>query len=144
MIYAYTLALIAGIYTGLNELNGIGLVLFIAAFALGDTCSDQIRPAPRQPAPQSRTPVAPVERYTRGGAFGYDSYSREMWLQLILKGKQTFNVQPPDWWLRSQEAEGRSIRTAASIWYKNYPPERKMMIWDQAPVEDFIARGYLR
>lgn len=84
------------------------------------------------------------ECYTRGGAHGYDCFSRDAWLQLILKGKQAFNIQPPDWWLKAKEGEGRSIRTSSAIWYKNYSPERKMIIWDQAPMEDFVARGYLR
>jgi hypothetical protein len=39
--------------------------------------------------------------------------------------------------------DGRNHRTAASIWYRNYKPERRMIIWDQAPDEDFVARGYL-
>lgn len=34
VIYAYTLALIGGIYVGLNEFNGIALILFFSAFAL--------------------------------------------------------------------------------------------------------------
>lgn len=88
--------------------------------------------------------MATVDRYCRGGAYGWESMSREVWLQLILKGKLIFNVQPPDWWLNSQMKGGRSIKTSSAIWYKNYPPERKMMLWDQAPDEDFIARGYLR
>lgn len=52
-------------------------------------------------------------------------------------------AQPPDWWYRSQLADGRTIAAASAIWYKNYPPERKMMIWDQAPDQDWIRRGYL-
>ena len=87
-----------------------------------------------------------VGNYTRGGGWaGMENLTRERWLSYILLGKQTFNVQPPDYWLRIQQREeGRDIKTASSIWYLRYKPERKMMIWDQAPDEDFVARGYLK
>lgn len=90
--------------------------------------------------------ATPIRRYCRGGAHAYsDHFTRDMWLSAILRGAGFFNVQPPDYWFRIQQnEEGRSIKTAASIWYRNYPPERKMIIWDMAPEEDFIARGYLK
>jgi len=87
--------------------------------------------------------ATPVERrYHLNGVDAYPALTREQWLQRVLTDKW-FKVQPPDWWYRAQEKEGRSIRTSASIWYKNYKPERKYLIWDQAPDEDFQARGYL-
>ena len=86
------------------------------------------------------TPVA--RNYHKNAYDRFPAYTREQWLDQILNDPR-WKVQPPDWWYRAQEKEGRSIKTAASIWYKNYKPERKYLIWDQAPDEDFQARGYL-
>lgn len=70
----------------------------------------------------------------------YASFTREGLLAQILTGE--FVPQPPDWWFRIQAEKGRSTNAAASIWHKNYPAARKFVVWDQAPEEDFFARGY--
>lgn len=66
--------------------------------------------------------------------------TRDRWLQFVLE--ERFQVQPPTWWLKSHA--WRSIEVANWIWHRNYKPTRKYVIWDQAPEEDFRARGYLR
>lgn len=71
--------------------------------------------------------------------------TKDEWLAVvggnhILRGK----FQPPDWWFRSQKEQGRTTHAAAAIWHKNYPPARQRLIWEVAPDEDFIARGYMR
>lgn len=68
-------------------------------------------------------------------------YTREQWLAAVTDG---LKVQPPDWWFRSQKEQGRTTHAAASIWHTRYLPARRMVIWDMAPDEDFVARGYLR
>ncbi len=68
--------------------------------------------------------------------------TREEWLKLIIDGRFP-KVQPPRWWLEAKEKEGRSIEASAAIWHRHYKPERKYVIWDQAPDEDFRERGYL-
>jgi hypothetical protein len=42
-----------------------------------------------------------------------------------------------------ENQEGRNASAAYSIWHKYYKPERKYVIWDQAPDEDWIRAGYL-
>ena len=66
---------------------------------------------------------------------------RAQWFANILHAG--FNPKPPRWWIEAQEKEGRSPYTSAVIWNRNYKPERKFIIWDQAPDEDFREHGYL-
>ena len=77
----------------------------------------------------------------KSGVPGWASFTREELLNDILIG--AFLPQPPDWWLRGQVEQGRTIGAASAIWHRNYPAARKYVIWDQAPREDFFARGYL-
>lgn len=66
---------------------------------------------------------------------------RETWLKGILSGM--VNPKPPAWWIAAQAKEGRVGAMAYSIWHRNYKPERKYVIWDQAPDEDWREHGYL-
>ena len=76
-----------------------------------------------------------------GNSFMFTRYDREAWLALVLTG--TFVPKPPAWWIRSQAEIGRTGSTPYAIWNRNYKPERKYIIWDQAPDEDFREHGYL-
>lgn len=78
--------------------------------------------------------------YSIMGHFGY-MYTRQEWLNTVLAG--TSKPKPPAWWIRSQEEIGRTGSTAYAIWHRNYKPERKYVIWDQAPEEDWRELGYL-
>lgn len=71
----------------------------------------------------------------------WKSYTREEWLNTVIAG--SFVPQPPNWWFRTQAEKGRTTASAAAIWHRNYPAARKFVVWDQAPEEDFFARGYL-
>jgi hypothetical protein len=84
-----------------------------------------------------------VKRYIiRPGDWTSD---RAAWLNCLLHGPHTgFNPKPPESWVHMQEnQEGRNASAAYSIWHKYYKPERKYVIWDQAPDEDWIRAGYL-
>lgn len=67
--------------------------------------------------------------------------NREEWLDLLLSTGGP--VKPPAWWIRSQIELGRTESAAYAIWHRNYKPERKYVIWDQAPDEDWREHGYL-
>lgn len=65
------------------------------------------------------------------------SYLRETWLRYVLEG--SIKPKPPTWWIRSQEALGRSPKSAYAIWHRSYHPARRYVIWDQAPEEDWVT-----
>lgn len=69
---------------------------------------------------------------------GYQS--REQWLDSVARGH--FRPKPPESWLADQEIKGRSRKTASIIWGTAYKPDRKFVIWDQAPIEDYKFLGY--
>lgn len=76
--------------------------------------------------------------------YGFKTYDKDEWLQYVADG--SIKPQPPRWWLEFKETPaegGRTIAASASIWHRNYKPERKFVIWAQAPDEDFRERGYL-
>jgi hypothetical protein len=66
---------------------------------------------------------------------------KETWLAELLKG--SFKAKPPAYWVRQQNAEGRVGPAPYAIWHKNYDVARQYVIWDQAPEEDWLERGYL-
>lgn len=68
--------------------------------------------------------------------------TKEEWLESLMKG--LFNPKPPPWWVEEQERENdRSAKSCGVIWNTAYKPERKFLIWSQAPDEDFREMGYL-
>lgn len=67
--------------------------------------------------------------------------TRDEWLHALAVG--IHRPRPPEWWLRQQEEEGRSRRTASIIWGRHYGPDRRLVIWDQAPDADWISAGHL-
>ena len=67
--------------------------------------------------------------------------TREEWLAAILSGLSS--PKPPASWIELQALEGRSPKSAAIIWGRQYDVSRKYAIWDQAPEEDFRAGGYM-
>jgi len=82
----------------------------------------------------------PTARYS--GGIGHMFLRREEWLELVLNG--TLKPKPPAWWVRSQNDQGRTGSAPYAIWARSYKPERKYVIWDQAPDEDWREHGYLR
>lgn len=69
------------------------------------------------------------------------SRTRERWLQDVLT--EVFKPKPPAWWVRAQNEQGRTGSAPYAIWARSYKSERKYVIWDQAPDEDFREHGYL-
>lgn len=70
------------------------------------------------------------------------SCAKEEWLARLMKGE--FNPKPPPWWVEEQERENqRSPKSCGVIWNTAYKPERKFLIWSQAPDSDFTEMGYL-
>jgi hypothetical protein len=67
--------------------------------------------------------------------------SKEAWLDTVMKGRRA--VYPPDWWSSAQQLKGRSPKSAAVIWYRQYDPARRFLVWSQASDEDFRSAGYL-
>lgn len=67
--------------------------------------------------------------------------TREEWLAAILSGHSS--PKPPASWIALQKLEGRSEKSAAIIWGRNYDVSRKYAIWDQATEEDFREGGYM-
>lgn len=82
------------------------------------------------------------ERYHIGTTGGPSYATKQEWLNRLLVG--SFRAQPPDWWVIATTRDGvLKVSQANALWY-HFPRERQYIIWDQAPIEDFIARGYYR
>jgi len=68
--------------------------------------------------------------------------SRDEWIKAVREAR--IRPKPPEWWLATQEREEGRDRTQASIiWVSRYKPERKALIWDLAPDDDFVRLGYI-
>jgi hypothetical protein len=82
-----------------------------------------------------------VHRYEWGEKRRVTVTSKEEWLRAILNGDS--RPKAPKSWMRQQILEGRTEEQAYIIWSSRYPPQRKWLIWSQAPDEDFAESGYL-
>lgn len=80
-------------------------------------------------------------RKTETGVGWWVAATREEWLQAILDGRSS--PKPPMSWIDLQRLEGRSEKSAAIIWGRNYDAGRKYAIWSQSTDEDFAAGGYM-
>jgi len=78
---------------------------------------------------------------SEGGRSWWAAATREEWLAAILSGHSS--PKPPASWIVLQGLEGRSEKSAAIIWGRNYDAGRKYTIWSQASDEDFKAGGYM-
>lgn len=67
--------------------------------------------------------------------------TKDAWLEALRLGLQ--RPKPPEWWLKSQELDGRNRQQASIIWGSRYNHGRRYIIWSQAPMNDFISLGYL-
>ena len=86
--------------------------------------------------------MASNERYYFSSTGWWPGYkTKKEWLTALLAYKN--RIQPPDWWVIAQTKDGLKVSEANRLWYAS-PRERWYMLWDQAPIEDFIARGYYR
>ena len=90
--------------------------------------------------PGVERPYSYFHRPLDGSKGWWVAATKDEWLTAVLHGFAS--PKPPPSWIAQQVAEGRSEKSAAIIWNRNYDRERKHLIWSMASDDDFREIGY--